>query len=70
VFGGTFGAGDGVELCAIGLGVTGGAELEVPAVDGVGPAFGAVEIVSGTFEDCGLVFASAGFRHIIFPQEV
>jgi hypothetical protein len=70
MFAGTVGADVWVKLCAIGVGATGVAEAVGAEAGEFCPAFGAVETGSGTFDDCGLVFASVGFRHIIFPQEV
>jgi hypothetical protein len=59
--------GVGVKLCAIGAGVAGAAVTFV-GVFCIG--FGVVAAGSGKFDACGLVFASVGLRHIIFPQEV
>jgi len=57
----TLGVDDGVKVCAIGVGV---AAAAVTPAGGFCAAFGALETGSGTFDDCGLVFASVGFRHI------
>lgn len=67
IFDETLGAGVGVKLCAIGAGIAGAAVTFV-GVFCIG--FGVVAAGSGKFDACGLVFASVGLRHIIFPQEV